>query len=109
MNKDCNDAFVTIDALLPPEMAARAERIGGEKTKLDTQTLLTLAVLAGAFIALARCSRPLQRPGPTASCLTDSLDSSQVWCFARPHSRCHRWSPRAFHRPTTPGKARTLI
>jgi formate transporter len=51
MNRDSNDAIVTIDALLPREMAARAERIGGEKTRLDTQNLLTLAVLAGAFIA----------------------------------------------------------
>ncbi len=51
MDRGSNDTFVTIDALLPREMAEKAERIGGEKTKLDTQCLLTLAVLAGAFIA----------------------------------------------------------
>jgi formate transporter len=51
MNRHSNDTFVTIDALLPREMAEKAERIGAEKTRLDTQSLLTLAVLAGAFIA----------------------------------------------------------
>ncbi len=40
----------SIDALLPPEMAARAEQIGVEKTRLDTLSLMALAVLAGAFI-----------------------------------------------------------
>ena len=41
-----------LDALLPPEMARRAEEIGVKKAALDTVTLLALAVLAGAFIAL---------------------------------------------------------
>ena len=41
-----------IDALLPPEMAEKAEHIGAAKARLDTLSLLTLAVLAGAFIAL---------------------------------------------------------
>jgi len=41
-----------IDALLPAEIAERAEQIGVQKTRLDTITLLALAVLGGAFIAL---------------------------------------------------------
>jgi len=41
----------SIDALLPPEMAEKAEHIGVEKTRLDTMSLLALGVLAGAFIA----------------------------------------------------------
>jgi formate transporter len=41
-----------IDALLPPEMARRAEDIGARKAEMPTVTLLALAVLAGAFIAL---------------------------------------------------------
>jgi formate/nitrite transporter len=41
----------SIDALLPPEMAERAERVGVEKTRLDTTSLIALAVLAGAFVA----------------------------------------------------------
>jgi formate/nitrite transporter len=51
MNRESNDILVTVDALLPREMAAKAERIGGEKVRMDTQSLLTLAILAGAFIA----------------------------------------------------------
>ncbi len=39
------------DALLPQEMAEKAERIGAGKTNLPILSLLTLAVLAGAFIA----------------------------------------------------------
>ena len=40
-----------IDALLPPEMAAKAARIGADKARIDSIRLLALAVLAGAFIA----------------------------------------------------------
>ncbi len=41
-----------IDALLPAEMAAMAEKKGAEKTRMDALSLFALAVLAGAFIAL---------------------------------------------------------
>jgi formate transporter len=41
-----------IDALLPPEMAAKAEEIGVKKANSDALRLFVLAVLAGAFIAL---------------------------------------------------------
>ena len=40
------------DALLPPEMAVRAEDAGVRKATLDPSAIVTLAVLAGAFIAL---------------------------------------------------------
>jgi formate/nitrite transporter len=40
------------DALLPPEMAAKAETVGIGKAGQDTLALVTLGVLAGAFIAL---------------------------------------------------------
>ena len=40
-----------IDALLPPEMARRAEEIGAAKVAMEPGRLLALAVLAGAFIA----------------------------------------------------------
>jgi formate transporter FocA len=40
------------DALLPPEMASRAEDVGVRKARLDTVSLFALAVLAGAFISL---------------------------------------------------------
>lgn len=41
----------SIDALLPPEMAERAEQIGVQKARLDTLSLVALAILAGTFIA----------------------------------------------------------
>ena len=40
-----------LDALLPPEMAHRAEEIGAAKVSMDAGRLVVLAVLAGAFIA----------------------------------------------------------
>ena len=40
----------SIDSLLPAEMAVKAEHIGVEKTRLDTASLVALAVLAGAFV-----------------------------------------------------------
>ena len=41
-----------IDALLPAEIARKAETVGVQKTRRDILSLLALAVLAGAFIAL---------------------------------------------------------
>lgn len=43
---------IQIDAWLPPEMAEHAESVGVKKARLDWATMLALAVLAGAFIAL---------------------------------------------------------
>jgi formate/nitrite transporter len=43
---------IRIDALLPGEMATRAEYIGVRKSEAPAWTMFTLAVLAGAFIAL---------------------------------------------------------
>ncbi len=41
-----------IDALLPREIAHRAEEIGIKKALLDLPSMFTLAVLAGAFVAV---------------------------------------------------------
>jgi formate/nitrite transporter len=41
-----------IDALLPVEIARKAERIGAQKVRVDGVTLFVLAMLGGAFIAL---------------------------------------------------------
>lgn len=46
------DAGRGLDALLPPEMARRAEALGTAKCRMGGVQLFTLAVLAGAFIAL---------------------------------------------------------
>jgi len=43
---------ISIDALLPAEMAVRAESIGVRKASMPFWTVLTLSILAGAFIAL---------------------------------------------------------
>ena len=42
-----------VDALLPADIARKAEEIGVAKANMDTVRLLALAVLAGAFISLA--------------------------------------------------------
>ena len=41
-----------IDALLPAQIAQKAEAIGAQKARLDILSLFVLAVLAGAFIGL---------------------------------------------------------
>jgi len=46
------DAPFTLDARLPDAIALAAEDLGVKKAHYDTPTLLALAVLAGAFIAL---------------------------------------------------------
>ncbi len=46
------DINFNIDALVPKDMAAKAEGIGVAKVKLGPLRMLALAVLAGAFIAL---------------------------------------------------------
>jgi len=43
---------VSLEALLPPQMARRAEEIGVRKAHLDFVSTVGLSVLAGAFIAL---------------------------------------------------------
>jgi len=43
---------IRLDAWLPPEMAERAESMGVKKAGMAFPTMLALAVLAGAFIAL---------------------------------------------------------
>jgi len=43
---------ITMDALLPPAMAEKAENVGVAKANMDTMTMFMLAILAGAFIGL---------------------------------------------------------
>ena len=42
----------TVDALLPPAIALKAEEVGAQKTRASVVKLFVLAVLAGAFIGL---------------------------------------------------------
>ncbi|HEY5671285.1 MAG TPA: formate transporter FocA [Anaerolineales bacterium] len=46
------NADIRIDALLPPEMAKRAEYLGVRKAEAKISAMFSLAVLAGIFIAL---------------------------------------------------------
>jgi formate transporter len=46
------DGEFNLDAFMPAEMASRAEAVGIRKARLDFLTTFTLAVLAGAFIAV---------------------------------------------------------
>jgi formate transporter FocA len=43
---------VSLDAFIPPEMAAKAETVGVKKATMGPRNTFALAVLAGAFIAL---------------------------------------------------------
>lgn len=52
MNGGTDPSHIGIDALLPLDIALKAEALGAQKTRLDTLSLLALAVLGGAFIAL---------------------------------------------------------
>jgi len=47
-----NNTGLSLDALIPAAMAAKAEQVGTMKAKLDALSTFMLAVLAGAFIAL---------------------------------------------------------
>jgi formate/nitrite transporter len=53
----------SLDALLPPAMARRAEDVGVAKAGLDATTTLTLGVLAGAFIALGGVAATVAQTG----------------------------------------------
>lgn len=55
------------DALMPPEMATKAEQIGVSKAKLDTFKTAFLAVLAGAFIAFGAVFSTLVTTGSDLS------------------------------------------
>ena len=74
------------DALLPAEMAAKAEEVGADKTRLDAGRLFALAVLAGAFVALgavfsttvAAGAQGVLPYGVCGSCPESS--SPSVWC-----------------------------
>lgn len=57
----------SIDALLPAEMARRAEDVGIRKAGLRGDTMFVLAVLAGAFIALGAMLSTIAQTGTAVS------------------------------------------
>lgn len=52
MGADTDSNHRDLDALLPAEIAQKAESVGVAKARMDVVSLMTLSVLAGAFIAL---------------------------------------------------------
>lgn len=56
-----------IDALLPAEMASRAEEVGVRKAALPADIMLALAVLAGAFIGLGAMLSTIAQTGTSAT------------------------------------------
>lgn len=52
MAEDRAPGTAGMDALLPAEIAKKAEHVGAQKVRVDAVTLLVLSILAGAFIAL---------------------------------------------------------
>jgi len=51
-NHMAGPTVLSVDAFIPPEMAAKAEDVGVKKALMGWRNTLALAVLAGAFIAL---------------------------------------------------------
>lgn len=47
-----SDPIIRVDALMPPEIARKAEEIGYRKVHLDNLSVFALALLAGAFVSL---------------------------------------------------------
>jgi formate transporter FocA len=56
----------TLDALLPVDMAGKAETIGVNKAKMAVVPMLVLAILAGAFIALGAVFSTIAGTGASA-------------------------------------------
>jgi formate/nitrite transporter FocA (FNT family) len=52
-----------VDAYAPAEIAGRVRDVGVSKANLDRASMFTLAVLAGAFIALGACFSTLSISG----------------------------------------------
>lgn len=57
---------VSFDALLPAEMARRAEEIGVKKCQMGLESIFALAVVAGAFIALGAVFATVVMTGSSA-------------------------------------------
>ena len=62
-----SSAPLRLDALLPVEMARRAEEIGVQKASMDAASMFVLAILAGAFIALGGVFATVSLAGTAAA------------------------------------------
>lgn len=73
---------VRIDALLPAEMARRAEYLGERKARMPFMQMFTLAILAGAFIALGAVFATTVSSGSIV--IKNAADSSVAFTTALP-------------------------
>jgi len=70
---------LSIDALLPADMAAKAETIGVKKANLDLISMFALAVLAGAFIALGAIFASTVSSGAFVVTTADGATLTAAW------------------------------
>src|SRR5512139_3037777 len=69
-----------IDALLPADMAAKAEQLGVRKANLKWVNMFALAVLAGAFISLGAIFATTLSSGSFASTTPDTPTTlTTIW------------------------------
>ena len=79
---DQSPQIVTFDAIMPADMAARAEEGGVGKASSDVLTLLVLSVLAGAFISLGAIFATTVSAGSIA---VTSADSASAFSAGLPY------------------------
>lgn len=72
---------IRIDALLPAEMARRAEYIGVRKAEMPIGKMFTLSVLAGAFIALGAIFATTVSAGGMTISTPDGTTFSASWPY----------------------------
>ena len=84
----------TLDARLPDAIALAAEDLGVRKANYDTPTLLALAVLAGAFVALGGLFATVVMSGAEGTMMSygvtrllGGLVFSSGWCWSSSAAR----------------------
>lgn len=77
-------AEIKIDALLPADMARRAEYLGVRKSEMASITMIALAILAGAFIALGAIFATTVVAGAGGAAVM-AADGSLVYKAAMPY------------------------
>ena len=94
---DLHERHPDLDALLPVEIARKAEAIGVAKARLETGRLLALAILAGAFIGLGAMFATTVLAGTNGALPFGPARLIVGVILARPYSRNRRRS-RIVHR-----------
>lgn len=73
--------LISIDALIPADMAHKAENVGVAKARLDTMQTFALAMLAGAFISLGAVFATTVTAGSTLPFGITKLVGGLVFCL----------------------------